>query len=238
MWEVKFVDPFSDDFTVRKIVDLPEVGMLNGLATVPRLPARSCDKAATWILAADCLNGQIVRLETTTGAHETVLDIPQLHASPDGAFPVGVNGLKIHGGYLYWTNTEKVTFFRIRIDEDGYPLEDAQAETIITIPSLHALDDFIFDPEGNIWGVGSTENQVFVIHRDRSTPDGYGSLQFVAGALDSLAIPGPTSCIFGKGDDSKTLYILTSGGIVMPINGTLTQPAKVAAVDTSSFYHR
>jgi hypothetical protein len=32
------------------------------------------------------------------------------------------------------------------------------------------------------------------------------------------------------------LYVVTSGGIVFPINGTVTEGGKIVAIDTTSFF--
>ncbi|KAI1165435.1 hypothetical protein F5B18DRAFT_169785 [Nemania serpens] len=229
IWEIRFKDPNSDRFSLRKAADLPAAGLLNGIATLPQDP--------TIALLGDSFKGQVLRLDVVAGTHEVILDLPELSAAADSALPVGVNGLQIHKGHLYWSNTATVAFYRIAIDQNGYPRNGARVETLAVIAGISGLDDFTFDKRGNIWGLAPIDNQAFVVYKGLDPRCEYRAVQFVAGALNSHEIPGPTAYAWGTGDDSHLLYVTTSGGVVAPANGTYhVEPAKVAAIDTTAFF--
>ncbi|KAI1327731.1 hypothetical protein F5Y16DRAFT_184541 [Xylariaceae sp. FL0255] len=230
IWEIEFPAPFSDNYVLRKAASIPSAGFLNGMATLPQYP--------TVALLGDSFNGQVVRLDVNTGKYETVLDVPELHASAGAAFPVGINGLQIHNGYMYWSNTARVGMYRIAINEHGYPRNGSQTETLAIIAGISGIDDFRFDKLGNIWSLANLDNQVFVLEKGLDPWSEYHTYQFVAGGLNSSEIPGPTDCAWGVGEQSHILYATTSGGSKAPINGTYVEPAKVAAVDTTAFFQR
>ncbi|CAG9982870.1 unnamed protein product [Clonostachys byssicola] len=234
VWEVKFNGGGPKDFRVRKVADLPDVNMLNGMAVIPpKCSGRRPQRLAS-VLIADCLQGQLIRLDPSTGAYKVVLDIPELHA-PDGSqFPTGVNGLKIHREHVYWSNTAKLTINRIAIDSDGYPVRNATVQVFDISSWGGALDDFVFDEKDNIWGVNSLTNTIYVLYHGTNPSSLYTTYQSVAGALDSLELPGPTAVTWGAGKhDKHILYVTTSGGTVQPVNGQ-QEPAKVVAIDASS----
>ncbi|VUC29381.1 unnamed protein product [Clonostachys rosea] len=234
VWEVKFNGGGPKDFAVRKVADLPDANMLNGMAVIPPTCSGRRFQGLASVLIADCLQGQLIRLDPSTGAHEVVLDVPELHAPDHSDFPTGVNGLKIHKGYVYWTNTVKLTVNRIAIDSDGYPVQNATVQVFDISSWGGALDDFVFDEKDNIWGVNSLTNIIYVLYHGTSPSSLYTTYQSVAGALDSLELPGPTAVTWGTGrNDRHILYVTTSGGTVQPVNGQ-QEPAKVVAIDTSS----
>ncbi|KAI1112750.1 hypothetical protein F5Y14DRAFT_452747 [Nemania sp. NC0429] len=231
IWEVQFPRPDSDRVRLRKVADVPAAGVLNGIVTLPQDP--------TIALFGDSYRGQVLRLDVATGKYEVVLETPELSGAPGPALSIGVNGLQIYDGYLYLSNTAKIAFYRIAIDRDGYPRRGARVETLATIPGISGLDDFTFDKRGNIWGVAPFENQAFVLYKKGPGSGArreYRTVQFVAGGLNSSAIPGPTAYAWGAGDSSHLLYVTATGGEVAPINGTYTEPAKVAAIDTRAFF--
>ena len=59
----------------------------------------------------------------------------------------------------------------------------------------------------------------------------------MAGSQGSLALAGATSGVFGAtAADRRTLYVTTSGALAGPVNGSVTEPAKIVAVDMSSLW--
>ncbi|KAI0147554.1 hypothetical protein GGR57DRAFT_476850 [Xylariaceae sp. FL1272] len=230
IWEIQFEGTESDAFSLRKAGDFPSAGLFNGMATMPEEP--------TIALIGDSFNGQVVRLDVVTGTHDVLLDIPELHASEGAAFPVGINGLQIHKGYLYWSNTARVAFYRIAIDSNGRLPSAAQVEALASIPSISGVDDFVFDARDNLWGLANLDNQAFVLYKGSDSRREYQTVQFVAGGLNSSEIPGPTAYAWGARNEGHLLYVTTSGGSKAPINGTYVEPAKVAAIDTTAFFKR
>ncbi|VUC21367.1 unnamed protein product [Clonostachys rosea] len=237
IWEVRFTRKNSKEIKVRKVTDLPNAGMMNGITSVPaRGSSGSGEQEEVAILVADSYNGQLIRVDSVTGYSEVVLDVPELHARPNATFPIGVNGVKIYNGHVYWSNFERSTMNRIAIDRNGYPLGSGTVSTIATIPEIQGIDDFVFDQAGNIWGMGDLDNNAFILFRGTDPHNEYSIYQSIAGGIGSLLLPGCTASTWGRGkNDKHILYVTTNGGMVSPVNGTIVEPAKVAAIDTSQF---
>jgi hypothetical protein len=57
----------------------------------------------------------------------------------------------------------------------------------------------------------------------------------VSGNINSTAIAEPTSVVFGKGLwDKNVIYVGLAGGSADPVNGDITVPGKVVALNTNS----
>ncbi|KAI0378840.1 hypothetical protein F5Y04DRAFT_261161 [Hypomontagnella monticulosa] len=208
--------------STRRIVRLPQNLLLNGLVFVPGIrPA---------VLAADGLLGVITRVDLTTGQHEVILDVPELKPVTGSPLLLGANGLKIRDGFVYWSNTDLVSIYRIRIDEEGYPVNEAEVEKVVTLEGASGVDDFAFDGLGNIWAATNINNTVVTIRTD-------GRQDVVVGSQTELTVAGDTAVAFGKTPvDEFTLYVTTSGAAAAPVNGTIVEPGKIVAVDTRNYY--
>ncbi|KAI1403638.1 hypothetical protein F4819DRAFT_450648 [Hypoxylon fuscum] len=207
----------------RRIVRIPEALLLNGLVSVPT----TCKPA---VLVVDSRLGVVFRVDVTTGRYEVVLDVAELKPVETGPLYLGANGLDIRNGFLYWSNSELVSIYRIGIDRAGYPLLGAEVEKVATIEGAGAVDDFTFDEQGNIWAATNLDNTVVVIETD-------GRQTVVLGSPTELTVAGDTSVEFGKtAADKHILYVTTSGAVAFPINGTIIEPGKIVAVDTRGFY--
>lgn len=218
VWEVK-VGP--EPSTARKIVDIPEAGMLNGVAWVPGR------QQATAVLIADSAQGVIYRVDVATGAYEIVVDAPETKLVSGSAFEAGANGAKVRGGYLYWSNSNLVAFYRVEIDARGYPAPGAGIEQVATAANAATIvDDFAFDQRGDIW---STTNLDYTLVK--VAPG--GSAFVVLGGPGQLVMAGNAAAAFGQTPaDKHILYVVTDGALASPVNGTIIEPAKVVAVDT------
>lgn len=205
----------------RTAAHVPEAGLLNGVVAIPGLEGSAA------ILVADVRRGVVYRVEVATGAYEVVLDVPETKATGGDAIQssLGVNGLKVRAGYLYWSNTSKVTIFRIEIDESGYPVLGAAVEKVGTVDNAISVDDFTFDAQGAIWVMTGFDNMLATMQED-------GTNAVVLGSPSELTIGGDTAGAFGNTVfDSDVLYITTDGSMALPVNGT-TEPAKLVAVNT------
>ncbi|KAI1136845.1 hypothetical protein F5Y05DRAFT_389267 [Hypoxylon sp. FL0543] len=202
----------------RKISDLPEVQLGNGVTSVP-----SCE--GDIVLIGDSFAGSLWRLNTTSGAHDSVLAVAEMAPPAGAALPIGINGLKIHDGYVYWSNSAKVAIYRSKIDENGYPVANATIETMATLDSPF-VDDFAFDAQGLLWAATNSDNKVDVVRPD-------GSYETVVGGAMEDIVGGDTAVAFGRTLwDSDVLYVTTSG--TLPNNRT--EPAKVVAVNRAGFH--
>ncbi|KAK3904370.1 hypothetical protein C8A05DRAFT_13766 [Staphylotrichum tortipilum] len=222
-WGVWQLDMRTNSTSLREIQHIPNSGLLSAIVALPQNP--------TVVLVADTSLGQILRVDTHAPAKwEVVLaDWATMHYPPWASLQFGVNGLTIRGEYLYWTNSFVATIYRVRITEDGYAAPGARPEEVTWVRSLF-VDGLVFGPEGNgdqtLWAATNADNRVLAI-------SGEGKVTTVAGAPDEMTAAGVVAPRFGRlAGDEHTLYVASSGGIVLPVNGTEFEGGKVVAIDT------
>ncbi|KAL9116026.1 MAG: hypothetical protein Q9227_000394 [Pyrenula ochraceoflavens] len=186
---------------VSKIADAPSAGLLNGLAALPNYPGGG---RAT--LASDSTNGQIWRIKADGGV-EVVIDNQLLKGSAGASSTLGVNGIQIQDGYLYFVNYGAGTFGRFPINADGSPA--GQGEVLETNPSHTGWDDFTLDANGDAFVAENPGNYIGEIKA------GISSATVVAGGVNATDVLGPTAAKFGRSSEDKvkgSLYITTTGG--------------------------
>lgn len=199
---------------VKKITDVPGSGLLNGMELLSASERK--------ILIADSEVGCVWKVDTKTGEHDIAIQVDEMKIPKEG-MPIGINGIKIRDGYLYWSNTGERYFCRIKIDENCKAIGTAE---ILAKECL--IDDFVFDTKGNVWLTQNILNTVAVMKLD-------GRLVTVTGHVDKFDVSGGTACQFGKTlEDEHILYVVTAGGIAKPVMGQI-EGGKVVAVDTSHF---
>ena len=144
------------------------------------------------------------------------------------ALPLGINGIIVKDGYLYWTNLDTIAIYRVAITPDGYPAKGSKVQLVSDLSSLaHALDDLTFTPGGDILACSNLDNTLIQVNVKT------GKAKVVAGAVTSTALAGDTAVDFGKGwEDKHVAYVSISGGIADPINGTVSVGGGIVAVDT------
>lgn len=170
---------------VTRQVALPDALFLNGLVEI----------APDAILAADSLAGKIWRFNPVTGSVEPWLADPLLAADP--AVPSqrpGANGLKVHDGWLYISNSARGTLHRVRLS--GRSPTGALELFAATGP----IDDFTFLADGSI--AAATHGARLV----RIMP---------GGAIADIMASGCDACTsvttFGR---SRDLIVLTTGNLL------------------------
>lgn len=129
--------------TVSIAATLPLASMLNGAAPLPASPEV--------VLLADARLGSIWRVNTTSGVVDTAIATADfLLPADDATVPIGVNGLKVHAGYLYFTNTYTGVFGRIPIDELGNATGEYEVlATTVAASSTDAFDDmYVLSDDG------------------------------------------------------------------------------------------
>lgn len=210
------------------ITSLPNAVLLNGATTVPQ--------KSHLVLLADSILNVIWRVDVNKRTVDKAVQFPPQSTAPSQPVTIGINGIHIHDGYLWFTNdtatTNKATgdletsMYRIKIDKNGGIAHNTAAEKALTLPSS-AMDDFIYGPgdEDTKWIATNSENKVFAVASD-------GRYAVVAGATNSFEVAKATACQFGRTRrDSHILYVSTGGET---INGN-TEGGKVQAIDTTGF---
>lgn len=198
--------------TATKVISIPEATILNGMALLS-------PHAGGTILVGDSAQGLVYRVNMTNGDHSVAIQDPAMLANASPA--IGVNGLKIRHGHLYFTNTLQGTLSRIPINSwTGV----ATGPVNVITSSVFGADDFTLDSSGTPYVAINLSNVLVVVRPN-------GDTVVIAGNLNSSILPGPTSASFGRtAKDCSTIYVATSGGLFSPINGTFVEGSKVVAV--------
>lgn len=180
----------------RKLAELPNAKLVNGMATVN-------DDV---VLVADSIAGLVWRVDTTNGSVSIAAEDPTLKGPT--AQVAGVNGIKVFNGSLYWTNTGLQGLYRIPISSDGIAQGSAE------LAAGHVFgDDFLMTSNGAY--VASPANAILRVAD--------GKQEVIAGVLNSTSsgIVGPTALRFGRlATDKSSLYISTNGGVKTLVRGT------------------
>ncbi|KAJ4317535.1 hypothetical protein N0V94_004911 [Neodidymelliopsis sp. IMI 364377] len=133
IWVLDFTTP---DASLSKLTAAPEVSMVNGMAALnPHT-----------LLLADSWAGNIASLDTETGAPGIWLADKSTAADFTAqGLPLGVNGIKVHAGFVYYTNTVFSSLNRIAISSSGAATGDvevlAQGEKVALPDDFAVLDD-------------------------------------------------------------------------------------------------
>jgi hypothetical protein len=174
----------------RIVASIPEAEALNGATTVIGHP--------TILLVADSALGAIWRVDTTTGRYSKTIQNSLL--APNAKVPLGINGIRMYGSNVYFTNSAQGLFGRIPFSTQGTA---TGSPTVIknNLSSNYTCDDFAIDSTGNAYILGHP-NQLTEI-----TPSGAQVL-----IEDNPDFDQPSSAAFGRTSGLKcTLYVATAG---------------------------
>ncbi|KAJ7051041.1 hypothetical protein C8F01DRAFT_1176411 [Mycena amicta] len=210
VWRVDFTHPTLPTPQLANSTDA------NGLSAVP-VPG-----LPDVVLVADSAAGAVYAVNMRTGDVSLAIQAPLLGGSATES--LGINGLHVHDGFLYATNSGRGTFVRAPIailhdhlhNSSVTITRNAAFEVIGVLPpdapANSAFDDFAFDERGRAWvTVHPGALSLF-------TPQKNGSWVQENAAGDpegSYAVfVEPTSAAFGRGGlgMEKTLYVVTEGG--------------------------
>lgn len=191
--------------TVRHVTDIPEADFLNGMAAL--------DDEHVYV--SDVYSGTVYLVDVETGNYTLAVDDPLLKWTVAGDTPptyLGSNGLKLHGGYLYWSNTAGGFIGRVKVGTDGLPIGKAS----VAVTGVPRADDFQFRSDGTLF---VAQNQWDTLSVAYPAPKCNTSVPGVAiaGSNTSTLLAGVTSPKFGRtSKDSSRLYLSTSGGKWFP----------------------
>lgn len=212
MWKI---DLRAKKLTVSKIADVPNIGLINGVqATNPNT-----------VLLADSIRGNIVKLDTRSKAYEVVLEHPSLLPNFTAQVPLGVNGLKLSGSTLFYSNTVQRLLGRVPINTSTGRATGA-FKVFASGQQIKIPDDFDIGKDGNLY-VASPSKQPDGDTLQRVTQNGQAVTLAEGGA-----VRGATAARFGRtSTDQKTVYLSTMGGFGP--DGLPNGAGKVVAVTVS-----
>lgn len=196
---------------VEKVATVPDALFLNGSALLSR------EKGI--ILLADSIVGAVFALNVKSGKVDTWLKDRQLEKVTENPMMPGVNGIKIHNGHLYLSNTDAKTFLRVELllksSSSNINITTAKSEDTAAAGKVEIVqrrlnaDDFAFDEDGSAYL--TTHVYESVVKLD-ATADGKRST--IAGGLGDIVCAGTTAAAFGRTEHDRTsLYVTTHGGI-------------------------
>ncbi|KAG4267494.1 hypothetical protein FPRO04_12817 [Fusarium proliferatum] len=175
--------------SVDTVFEESKYGPVNGIVALPYYKHI--------ILGADSVRGEILRIDTTTGKIRVAIQDKEFTPGVDGPYGLGVNGIKIFKNHLYFTNTDRQTFGRLKIDKLGKKVGDVEIIYRVEKGSPSIPDDFTIDRNGNVY-VGIWQDKLIKI-----TLDGEATV------LSEGLLAGPTSVTLSR--DGKSVFVVTAG---------------------------
>ncbi|KAK5991604.1 Putative hetero-Diels-Alderase [Cladobotryum mycophilum] len=223
-WGLWSVDFNAQSPSPKLVTQLPHAFLLNGVIIAPQ--------KNNLVLISDSSLNLVWRVDLATRKVDIAAQF-QDNTIPPVGLVVGINGIKIRDGFLWWTNRTEITnpstgkpetdMYRIQVDQNGSPVHNAKAEKVVEFASP-ALDDFVYGP-GNRdlkWVTTNVGNVVYAVGAT-------GQKVIVGGSANSTDFATATACQFGRTRrDSNILYVTTGG--VSGVEG-----GKVQAIDTTGF---
>ncbi|KAJ7089085.1 hypothetical protein C8R44DRAFT_648973 [Mycena epipterygia] len=206
IWRVDFRSKIP---VAARIAGIPQSTLINGLSSVPGHP--------DLILAADSDLGAAYEIRMTTGAVRIAIQSAAM-APGTPAPALGINGLHVHKGALYFTNSQQGTLARVPIAVGSGGVRQAGAvEVLGTVqPPSGIYDDFAIDAEGRAWVTmhPGALTLFYPLKNERWTQEN------AAGDPEGshAVFTEPTSAAFGRGVNGKTLYVTTGGGQVVSVD--------------------
>ena len=186
---------------IKSVAQVKNTTMLNGMAALPHRPGV--------VLSVDSYTGRIFRIDTVTGNVETAWQDDLLSGLSDpktGGTGLGANGIRIHDGWLYFAQSEKRTFGRVRIDADGHKIGAIQTFTTIpdNKPATWADDDFAITNAGEIY-VARHPRQLVKIPK-------WGTQEVLLDESSPVTLYDPTSAAYDE--THECLYVTTGGAFI------------------------
>lgn len=189
---------------VSKIADLPEVYMVNGIAMVNH----------ELLFLADSSSGNIVALNLSIGTYKVALTGPNLAANNSAALPFGVNGIRFHSPYLYFSNTVQGVLGRVKVDGKTGVAVGAY-EVFAKGDVISQPDDFAVLQDGSVVLARPLGDTMQHIGLDRRVE--------LLGKVN-----GATSAVVGKKKRGKEVVYVSTSGLV---GGVAREGGRVVKVE-------
>ena len=150
-----------------QVVALPDVKALNGLAF---------DRGENALYATDSGSGTVWKVSLTTGTAALWAQGAEFESATGAG--VSANGVKVHNGAVWVSNTDRGTLLRVAIDARG------EAGSVTTVAQgITAIDDFAFFGAGDtVLAAQNYVSQVSIVRTD-------GAHRTVLTATDGLSNP-------------------------------------------------
>ena len=179
--------------TVKLITPIPAAEGLNGMAALNGFSGS--------VLVADSKKSAVWKVDVSTGAYSIAIQNDDF-APNTAAQSLGINGLRMSGGNLYFTNSAQGFFGKVSVNGEGTAVGDVQTLARLD-SSAGTYDDLDLDCAGNSWIATHDDLLLAVTTGGTQSNMTGGATQFKE----------PTSARFGRGSGSETtvLYVANAG---------------------------
>lgn len=198
IWQV---DMTQAEPTVKLITQIPTAEGLNGMTALNGFSGT--------ILVADSILGAVYKVDVSTGAYSIAIQNDDFAPNAAETPSFGINGLRMSGGELYFTNSAQGLFGRVPINAKGAAEGDVQILARLEA-SAGTYDDFDVDCGGNSW---------IATHNDMVLTVTIGGTQTnMTGGTTPFS--QPTSARFGRGSEAAVLYVVNDeSGQLVAVDG-------------------
>lgn len=173
--------------------------------------------------AVDSIAGTVIAIDLDNGVSEVVLADERLTKISDEPMQPGANGIKAGEDGLFITNTDRALVLKAQLDGSGSPTGGLE-----TLAEHVRGDDLAIAVNGDLFITNHIHNTLTRLSTD-------GMRVAVAGPQQGMA--GCTACVFGVvSDEVESLFVTTTGGIVMPLDGVVRE-AKLVRLDVGVAGH-
>lgn len=196
-----------------RVVTLDYTGKIKKVIHVGSLPNGITHYKGHIYFASDTNEGKIWRIDSEKGEASVWMDDPLFKRAPDDR-RAGINGVRVHGNYLYFASTARESIYRVKIGKNGKP-----ASKVLRVGSAHYADDFDVAKDGTVYV--ATRNAIAKISPKGETTD----------LTDGSTVEGGPSLVLAP--DEKSLIAVTQGRIMRPAWGPPGKPETVPAPQSS-----
>ncbi|KAF7288192.1 hypothetical protein HMN09_01418600 [Mycena chlorophos] len=184
--------------------------------------------SSTVILGAESVSGAIYAFDMASGSVTSVASSPQWIATTNASAPVqlGINGLKYHDGYAYWSAGVEELFGRVRVSLAHHDtIEAGVVEVLTPIDNPYAVagqsaDDLAFDRAGNAW-MAVHPSEIVLFERAANGSWVQHTAAGDASGTDLTTFNGPSAVAFGRGEGQEgILYVTTKTGQLIAVDTT------------------
>jgi len=186
-----------------QVVALPDVKVLNGLAL---------DIGEDALYATDSSTGTVWKVSLKSGTASLWAQGTDLEPNTVNSSGFGANGIKVHDGAVYVSNTQQGTLMRIPIDAHG-----AAGPLTTVAQGVTGIDDFAFTGHGD--QVLAAQNGL----SEASLVNGDGTHEIVLTAADGLQ--NPTSAIMPRPNWAWRPLTVRSVSTTIPVTGPSSESA-------------
>lgn len=217
LWRVSFARPKATP-RITLAARIPNVVTPNGLVTLNKHK----------ILLADSAKGVVFAVDVDTGVSNVAITDPLF---ANNGRPISVNGLKILGHTLYFTNTAQNLLGRVDIDlKTGAALGPA-SKVVDALPPGKGYGDLALSDNGIAYVTNAAGNFVERVNLRNHRQE------IIAGQINSTEIAEPTAAALGRHGKEDTLFVTTGGGLLIPVNGDEIVGGQVVAIKLGRRYH-